>query len=140
MWGGEIEIHRQARTFFWMEYWIIAFIKLNSTLINATFERTWKKKPERMRRQFWFFFLKKKKIKQNNTLTRKKKHLWGKKNNIIPVIHLKINKKQQNCLLRPNLMILYNVSSDWLRKSRDRAKKPSSVPPNKYHMQPLRKP
>lgn len=37
-------------------------------------------------------------------------------------------------------MILYNAFSDWLRKSPDRAKKMSSVPPNKDHIKLLRKP
>lgn len=90
-----------------------------------------------MRQEFWCFLLKKN-LKQNNTLTRKKEHLW-EKNKKMAVIHLRINKNQQNCLLYFTLVSLFNASSDWLRKSRDRAKKTSSLPGNTYCVSPLQK-
>lgn len=37
------------------------------------------------------------------------------------------------------MIILYNVSSNWLRKSRDRAKKTSSLRGNTYCVSPLQK-
>lgn len=37
------------------------------------------------------------------------------------------------------MIILYNASSNWLRKSRDRAKKTSSLPGNTYYVSPLQK-
>lgn len=44
-----------------------------------------------------------------------------------------------NHLFYFNMIILYNATSYWFRKSRNRANKTSCLPGNKYHIQPLRK-
>lgn len=75
---GKVKYIAKRRLFFWMEYWIIAFIKLKSTLINATFERTWKTKTRKNEATILIFFsLKKNKAKQY--LDKKEKTSLGEK-------------------------------------------------------------